>query len=108
MIKRFKNGNIHLDARKEIKEGLYTAKDWRIHTEGSMFYRNQMITKNIYLWTYENTLYVVDCESKLFYKTFSNEPKEFLSNIIKKQRIILKPASNKINKNLEIAFSKEL
>ncbi len=108
MVKKFKNGNIHLDAKKEIKEGLYTGKDWRIHTEGSMFYRNQMMVKNIYLWTYENILYVVDCEAKLFYKTFSNDPKEFLADIIRKQKIILKPISNKINKKLEIAFLKEL
>ena len=108
MVKRFKNGNIHLDARKEIKEGIYTGKEWRAHIEGSMFYRNQMTTKNIYLWTHEDNLYVVDCETKLFYKTFSNEIKEFLADIIKKQKIILKPLSNKTNKNLEVAFLKEL
>ena len=108
MVKKFKNGNIHLDVRKEIKEGIYTGKDWRIHTEGSMFYRNQMTTKNIYLWTYKNKLYIVDCESKLFYETFNNEPKDFLTNIIRKQKIILNPLSNKTNKNLEVAFLKEL
>jgi hypothetical protein len=107
MVKRFKNGNIHLDARKEIKEGVYTTKDWRIHLEGSMYYRNQMTVKNIYLWSYLNNLYVADTETGLFYKTFYNDTDIFLSNIIKKQRIILKPLPIKECKELQEFFMKE-
>ena len=107
MVKRFKNGNIHLDARKEIKEGIYTSKDWRTHLEGNMYYRNQMRVKGIYLWSYLNDLYVADTETKLFYKLLYNDKDIFLSDIIKKQRIILKPLPIKECKELQVFLMKE-
>jgi hypothetical protein len=107
MVKKFKNGNIHLDARKEIKEGIYTTKHWRARLEGNMFYRNQMIVKGVYLWNYSNDLYVADTETGLFYKLFYNDIDIFFSDIIKKQRIILKPLPIKECKELQEFFMSE-
>ena len=63
MIKKFKNGNIVLDVRDDIKNGYYEKNIESIEN----FYHNDMCMEDLYINQINGYLYIVDYNTGLVY-----------------------------------------
>ena len=95
MIKKFKNGNIVLDVRDDIKKGYYEKTIEGIEN----FYHNEMYMEDLYVNQINGYLYIVDLNKRLVYdlpKGYLN----FLEELLNKGKIKLIPYGKKISKEL--------
>ena len=88
MIKKFKNGNIVLDIREDIKKGYYEKTIESIEK----FYNNDMGMEDLYIIDY-NTGLVYDLPGGYMFK-------DFLEELLEKGKIKLIPYGKKISKEL--------
>ena len=95
MIKKFKNGNIVLDVREDIKKGYYEKNIESIEN----FYHNNMCMEDLYINQINGYLYIVDYNTGLVYdlpKGYLN----FLEELLNKGKIKLIPYGKRISKEL--------
>ena len=97
MIKKFKNGNIVLDIREDIKNGYYEKAIEGIEN----FYHNDMCMEDLYINQINGYLYIVDYNTGLVYDlpggyTF----KGFLEELLEKGKIKLIPYGKIMSKEL--------
>ena len=95
MIKKFKNGNIVLDVREDIKKGYYEKTIDGIEN----FYHNEMYMEDLYVNQINGYLYIVDFNKRLVYdlpRGYLN----FLKELLNKGKIKLIPYGKKISKDL--------
>ena len=79
MIKKFKNGNIVLDIREDIKKGYYEKTIEGIEN----FYHNEMYIEDLYVNQINGYLYIVDFNKRLVYdlpRGYLNFLEELLTN----------------------------
>ena len=95
MIKKFKNGNIVLDIREDIKKGYYEKTIDGIEK----FYHNEMYMEDLYVNQINGYLYIVDFNKRLVYdlpRGYLN----FLKELLNKGKIKLIPYGKRISKEL--------
>ena len=95
MIKKFKNGNIVLDIREDIKKGYYEKTIDGIEN----FYHNEMYMEDLYVNQINGYLYIVDFNKRLVYdlpRGYLN----FLKELLNKGKIKLIPYGKRISKEL--------
>ena len=95
MIKKFKNGNIVLDIRDDIKSGYY-------NIEGiENFYHNDMCMEDLYINQINGYLYIVDFNTGLVYDLPGGYMfKDFLEELLNKGKIKLIPYGKIMSKEL--------
>ena len=97
MIKKFKNGNIVLDVREDIKNGYYEKTIESIEN----FYHNDMCMEDLYINQINGYLYIVDFNTGLVYDLPGGYMfKDFLEELLNKGKIKLIPYGKKISKEL--------
>ena len=97
MIKKFKNGNIVLDIRDDIKSGYYEKTIDSIEK----FYYNDMTMKNLYINQINGYLYIVDYNTRLVYDLPGGYMfKDFLEELLEKGKIKLIPYEKIMSKEL--------
>ena len=97
MIKKFKNGNIVVDVRDEIKNGYYEKTIESIEN----FYHNDMCMEDLYINQINGYLYIVDFNTRLVYDLPGGYMfKDFLEELLNKGKIKLIPYGKKISKEL--------
>ena len=97
MIKKFKNGNIVLDIRDDIKKGYYEKTIDGIEN----FYHHDMCMENFYINQINGYLYIVDYITGLVYDLPGGYLfKDFLEKLLEKGKIKLIPYGKKISKEL--------
>ena len=97
MIKKFKNGNIVLDVREDIKKGYYEKNIESIEN----FYHNDMCMEDLYINQINGYLYIVDYNTGLVYDLPGGYLfKDFLEELLNKGKIKLIPYGKKISKEL--------
>lgn len=97
MIKKFKNGNIVLDIRDDIKSGYYEKTIDSIEN----FYYNDMCMEDLYINQINGYLYIVDFNKRLVYDLPGGYLfKDFLEELLNKGKIKLIPYGKKISKEL--------
>ena len=97
MIKKFKNGNIVLDVRDDIKNGYYEKTIESIEN----FYHNDMCMEDLYINQINGYLYIVDYNTGLVYDLPGGYLfKDFLEELLNKGKIKLIPYGKKISKEL--------
>ena len=97
MIKKFKNGNIVLDVRDDIKNGYYEKTIESIEN----FYHNDMCMEDLYINQINGYLYIVDYNTRLAYDLPGGYLfKDFLEELLNKGKIKLIPYGKKISKEL--------
>ena len=95
MIRKFKNGNIVLDIRDDIKKGYYEKTIDGIEN----FYHNEMYMEDLYVNQINGYLYIVDFNKRLVYdlpRGYLN----FLKELLNKGKIKLIPYGKRISKEL--------
>ena len=95
MIKKFKNGNIVLDIREDIKKGYYEKTIEGIEN----FYHHDMCMEDLYINQINGYLYIVDFNKRLVYdlpRGYLN----FLEELLNKGKIKLIPYGKRISKEL--------
>lgn len=96
MIKKFKNGNIVLDIRDDIKKGYYEKTIDSIEK----FYYNDMTMENLYINQINGYLYIVDYNTRLVYDLPGYLFKDFLEKLLNKGKIKLIPYGKIMSKEL--------
>ena len=97
MIKKFKNGNIVLDVREDIKNGYFEKTIESIEN----FYHNDMCMEDLYINQINGYLYIVDYNTGLVYDLPGGYLfKDFLEELLNKGKIKLIPYGKKISKEL--------
>ena len=97
MIKKFKNGNIVLDIRDDIKSGYYEKTIDSIEN----FYYNDMTMEDLYINQINGYLYVIDFNTGLVYYLPGRYMfKDFLEELLNKGKIKLIPYGKRISKEL--------
>ena len=97
MIKKFKNGNIVLDIRDDIKNDYYKKTIESIEN----FYHNDMCMEDLYINQINGYLYIVDFNKRLVYDLPGGYLfKDFLEELLEKGKIKLIPYGKKISKEL--------
>ena len=95
MIKKFKNGNIVLDVREDIKSGYYNIKGIE------NFYHHDMCMEDLYINHINGYLYIVDYNTGLVYDLPGGYLfKDFLEELLNKGKIKLIPYEKRISKEL--------
>ena len=97
MIKKFKNGNIVLDIREDIKKGYYEKTIEGIEN----FYHDDMCMEDLYINQINGYLYIVDYNTRLVYDLPGRYLfKDFLEELLNKGKIKLIPYWKRISKEL--------
>ena len=97
MIKKFKNGNIVLDIKDDIKKSYYEKTIESIEN----FYNNDMCMEELYINQINGYLYIVDYNTGLVYDLPGVYLfKDFLEELLNKGKIKLIPYEKKISKEL--------
>ena len=97
MIKKFKNGNIVLDVREDIKKGYYEKTIESIVN----FYHHDMCMEDLYINQFNGYLYIIDYNTRLVYDLPSGYMfKDFLKELLNKGKIKLIPYRRRISKEL--------
>ena len=97
MIKKFKNGNIVLDVREDIKNGYYEKTIESIEN----FYHHDMCMEDLYINQINGYLYIVDYNTGLVYDLPGGYLfKDFLEELLNKGKIKLIPYGKRISKEL--------
>ena len=97
MIKKFKNGNIVLDVREDIKKGYYEKTIESIEN----FYHHDMFMEDLYINQINGYLYIIDYNTRLVYDLPSGYTfKDFLKELLNKGKIKLIPYGKRISKEL--------
>ena len=96
MIKKFKNGNLVLDIREELKSGYFESNIQDVER----FYHNDMFFENLYINQINGYLYIVDFNSNRVYDLPENNFQLFLLELIENGRIKLIPYGKKVSKSL--------
>ena len=97
MIKKFKNGNIVLDIRDDIKSGYYEKTIDSIEN----FYHHDMCMEDLYINQINGYLYIVDFNKRLVYDLPGGYLfKDFLEELLNKGKIKLIPYGKIMSKEL--------
>ena len=97
MIKKFKNGNIVLDIRDDIKSGYYEKTIDSIEK----FYHNEMCMEDLYINQINGYLYIVDFNKRLVYDLPGGYLfKDFLEALLNNGKIKLIPYGKIMSKEL--------
>ena len=96
MIKKFKNGNIVLDIREDLKTGYYEPNIKSVEN----FYHNFMFMEDLYINQINGYMYIVDFNSQLVYDLPGNNFELFLLELMENGRIKLIPYGKRISKSL--------
>ena len=97
MIKKFKNGNIVLDIRDDIKNGYYEKTIESIEN----FYHNEMCMETLYINQINGYLYIIDYNTRLVYDLPGGYMfEDFLKELLNKGKIKLIPYGKRISKEL--------
>lgn len=97
MIKKFKNGNIVLDVRDDIKSRCYEKTINSIEN----FYYFEMCMENLYINQINGYLYIVDYNTRLVYDLPGGYLfKDFLEELLNKGKIKLIPYGKIMSKEL--------
>ena len=97
MIKKFKNGNIVLDVREDIKNGYYEKTIESIEN----FYHHDMCMEDLYINQINGYQYIVDNNIGLVYDLPGGYLfKDFLEELLNKGKIKLIPYGKRISKEL--------
>ena len=96
MIKKFKNGNIVLDVREDIKKGYYENIE-----SIENFYHHDMCMEDLYINQINGYLYIIDYNTRLVYDLLGGYTfKDFLKELLNKEKIKLIPYGKRISKEL--------
>ena len=96
MIKKFKNGNIVLDVREDIKKGYYENIE-----SIENFHHHDMCMEDLYINQINGYLYIIDYNTRLVYDLPSGYMfKDFLKELLNKGKIKLIPYGKRISKEL--------
>ena len=97
MIKKFKNGNIVLDIKDDIRSGYYKKTIEGIEN----FYHHDMCMEDLYINQINGYLYIVDFNKTLVYDLPGGYLfKDFLEELLNKGKIKLIPYGKRISKEL--------
>ena len=97
MIKKFKNGNIVLDIREDIKKGYYEKTIESIEN----FYHDEMYIGDLYINQINGYLYIIDYNTRLVYDLPGGYMfEDFLKELLNKEKIKLIPYEKRISKEL--------
>ena len=97
MIKKFKNRNIVLDVREDIKKGYYEKTIESIEN----FYHHDMCMEDLYINQINGYLYIIDYNTRLVYDLPGGYMfKDFLKELLNKEKIKLIPYGKRISKEL--------
>ena len=94
MIKKFKNGNINLCIKEDLKNGYYD------HNNIENFIHNKMFLEDLYIETIDGYLYIFDANKFNFYSFDFNSINEFLNELLKGYTIKLYKLDKKTTNNL--------
>ena len=93
MIKKFKNGNLTLSIKEDIKSGYYD------NNNIENFYHDEMFMNDLTIEALDNDYYIIDSNKliayELNYNVYSNVANCFLDELIEKERIRLFPVKPK-------------
>ena len=97
MIKKFKNGNIVLDVREDIKNGYFEKTIESIEN----FYHNDMYMEDLYINEINGCLYMIDYNTRLVYDLFGIYIfEDFLKELLNKGKIKLIPYGKRTSEEL--------
>lgn len=96
MIKKFKNGNIVLSIKEELKSGYFEPN---IHSV-ERFYHNDMFFNDLCINQINGYLYIVDLNSNRVYDLPENNFQLFLLELIENRNIKLIPYGKRVSKSL--------
>ena len=94
MIKKFKNGNINLCIKEDLKNGYYD------HNNIEKFIYNEMFMEDLYIETINGHLCIFDANKFNFYSFDFNSINEFLNELLKGYTIKLYKLDEKTTNNL--------
>ena len=90
MIKKFKNGNINLSIKEDLKNDYYN------HNNIENFIYNEMFFKDLYIETIDGHLYIFDANKFNFYSFDFMTINEFLNELLKGYTIKLYKLDEKL------------
>ena len=94
MIKKFKNGNINLNIKEDLKNGYYD------HNNIENFIYNEMFFKDLYINVIGGYLYVLDTSNDNLYEFGFITIDDFLNELLKGYTIKLYRLNKRITKDL--------
>lgn len=94
MIKKFKNGNINLSIKEDLKNGYYNINN----IEG--FIHNEMFLEDLYIEIIGGYLYILDMSSNNLYELGFITIDVFLSELLKGNTIKLYKLNKAVTKEL--------
>ena len=94
MIKKFKNGNINLNIKEDLKNGYYD------HNNIKNFIYNEMFFKDLYINVIGGYLYVLDTSNDNLYEFGFITIDDFLNELLKGYTIKLYRLNKRITKDL--------
>ena len=94
MIKKFKNGNINLNIKEDLKNGYYD------HNNIEKFIYNEMFFKDLYINVIGGYLYVLDTSNDNLYEFGFITIDDFLNELLKGYTIKLYRLNKRITKDL--------
>lgn len=102
MIKKYKNGNVHLDIKYELKTKYYVVgngheADMR---ELDKFYQHEMTNMDLYIQVIEGYPYILDYNKQLAYNMPHCSYEMFLESLGKGNKIILESLGKKESNRL--------
>lgn len=102
MIKKFKNNNIHLSIKADLKSGYYQVGNGHENDmrELEKFYHGEMSWYDLSINKINGYLYIVDYYTQLIYDLPFNNYEMFLEKLGKGEKIILVPYGEKASKSL--------
>ena len=94
MIKKFKNGNINLSIKEDLKSGYYN----ELNIES--FIHDEMFMENLYIEVINGYLYILDMSSNNLYEFGFITIDYFLNELLKGHTIKLYPLDKEVTKGL--------
>ena len=95
MIKKFKNGNINLCIKEDLKNGYYN-----IHHKVDNFIHNEMFLEDLYINVIGGYLYVLDTSNNNLYELGFITINAFLNELLKGYTIKLYKLDKEVAKDL--------
>ena len=95
MIKKFKNGNINLSIKEDLKNGYYN-----INHKVDNFIYNEMFMEDLYIETINGHLCIFDANKFNFYSFDFNSINAFLNELLKGYTIKLYKLDKEVAKDL--------
>ena len=94
MIKKFKNGNINLSIKEDLKSGYYD------NNNIENFIHNEMFMSDLYIEVINGYLYILDMSNNNLYEFGFITIDDFLRKLLKGHTIKLYPLDKEVTKGL--------